>query len=144
MTTPPQTEYVYVKDQGGGGGGGPSVKQQAARQGAVRQIRNQANVPSGMPRFLGNRQVLVGSWFVAIGLVSWDEWHNNGILPRPLRLWDVTLVYAGLALVSVIDPLVPLANALAIGYTIVLLYQFFQGTGQFAGTGGGEAELNAG
>jgi hypothetical protein len=70
-----------------------------------------------------------------MGLVTWDEWVTNAILPRPLRLWETTLVYAGLALLSAADPLVPVANALAIGYTIVLLYQFFTGGGNFGGPG---------
>jgi hypothetical protein len=147
MMTTPQTEYVYVQDKGTGQKQqqpqqtGPTGKQTAARQQVTRQVRNQANIPRGMPRFLGNRQVLVGSWFIAIALVSWDEWDRNGILPRPLRLWDVTMVYAGLAVVSVIDVLVPIANALAIGYTVVLLYQFFNGTGQFGSVSGGTATL---
>lgn len=123
---PPRTEYVYVQDKGTN-----------ARRG-FREVRYQparTRVPSGVPPFLGNREIVFGSWAVAMALVSWDEWKVNGILPRPLRLWETTLVYLGLALLSVVDAFVPLANAFAIGYTIVLLYQFFTGKGSFGGPG---------
>ena len=77
--------------------------------------------------------VIFGCWAVAMALVSWDEWSNNGILPRPARLWSTTMVYGGLALISVVDGLVPIANAFAIGYTIVLMYEGFTGAGNFSG-----------
>lgn len=76
---------------------------------------------------LNNRSVVFNMWIVAMILVSFDEWHNLGILPRPARLWDTTLIYGVLVLLGFVDAMVPLSNALAIGYTIVLLVQYFQG-----------------
>jgi len=119
-----RTEYVYLKDQKG------NTTSQVQRSYSPR-----ASVPSGVPSFLGNREIIFGTWIVAIVLVTWDEWKTNNILPRPLRLWDTSLVYAGLCLLSISDPLVPLANALAIGYTLVLMYQFFTGKGNFGSEG---------
>lgn len=59
--------------------------------------------------------------------VSFDEWHNLGILPRPARLWDTSLFYGLLVLLGFVDAMVPIVNAFAIGYTLVLLYQYYQG-----------------
>jgi hypothetical protein len=70
-------------------------------------------------------------------LVGFDEWKNNGILPRPVRLWDTSIVYGLLTLMGFIDIMLPIANALAIGYTIVLLWQYYNGSGQFQGSGRG-------
>jgi hypothetical protein len=121
-----RTEYVYVTDAEGN----RSKQRQSSYEPRTR-------VSSGMPSFLGNREVILGSWMVAMALVSWDEWSNHGILPRPLRLWETTGVYAILALVSVADRLAPIATALALGYTLVLLYQFFTGGGGFVQQLGG-------
>jgi hypothetical protein len=119
-----RTEYVLVQ--------GKDTQKRSSYQPAT-------SVPSGIPAFLGNREVIFGSWAVAMALVSWDEWKNNGILPRPYRLWDTTLLYGGLCLLSIVDALVPIANALAIGYTIALMYEFFTGGGDFGGEGEAEA-----
>jgi hypothetical protein len=127
--SPPRTEYVYVQDKGSGGGQQRGWLSYNPRQ------SQQARVPSGVPPFLGNRAVIFGTWAVSMALVGADEWRTNHILPRPLRLWETTLVFAGLAILSMIDAMVPLANAFAIGYTIVLLYQFFTGGGNFGGPG---------
>jgi hypothetical protein len=125
----PRTEYVYVRDSGTGQRGYRSVSY------GQNGVNKRSAVPKGVPSFLGNREILFGAWAVSMGLVAWDEWKVNGILPRPLRLWDTTLVYMGLALLSAVDAFVPIANALAIGYTITLLYQFFTGSGNFGGPG---------
>lgn len=66
-----------------------------------------------------------------MAMVSWDEWTTHHILPRPARLWYTSLTYFLLALISTIDAAVPLATALAIGYTIAVAYQYFTGTGGF-------------
>lgn len=95
------------------------------------QPRN-APTPKGIPRFLGNQKIIVYSWLVAMVAVGFDEWHNNGILPRPVRLWDTSLVFGLLALLGFIEPITPIANALAIGYVIVLIWQYYGGSGQFA------------
>lgn len=62
-------------------------------------------------------------------IISWDDWHNHHILPRPSRMWSATWFYLILILVGMVDALVPLANALGIGYTITLMYQYYQGGG---------------
>jgi hypothetical protein len=141
MTTPaPQTQYVYVQPTNRQGGGGSSTPSSSRRplsfgsgQRTVSYHPTRTTVPKGVPPFLGSRQIIFGCWIAAMAMVTADEWWNNGILPRPARLWETTWVYAGLALVSVVDPVVPLANAFALGYTIVLAYQFFTGAGQFGG-----------
>jgi hypothetical protein len=139
MTTPTQTrigsqtgglrtEYVYVTDKDGN------------QQRTVQRSYSPVSTPKGVPRILGNREVIFGLWIVAMGLVSWDEWTTNGILPRPMRLWHTTWVYAGLLLLSISDRLLPIANALAFGYTLILVYQFFQGTGSFGAEGAAIAQ----
>ena len=95
------------------------------------QPRN-APTPKGIPRFLGNQKIIVYSWLVAMVVIGFDEWHNNGILPRPIRLWDTSLVFGLLALVGFIEPVTPIANALAIGYVIMLIWQYYDGGGQFS------------
>lgn len=89
----------------------------------------QVNVPSQVPRFLGNRSTVLYAWLGSMALISWDEWHNNHILPRPSRLWSATWVYMFLILLAFSDFLTPIANALAIGYTIMLAWQYYQGSG---------------
>jgi hypothetical protein len=66
-------------------------------------------------------------WIIAMFIVGFDEWHNLGILPRPARLWDTSLFYGLLTIAGFVDLMVPLVNALAIGYTVVLLMQYYQG-----------------
>lgn len=122
---PPRTEYVYVQDAGTN-----------ARRGAARFTpppHQQANVPRPVPTFFGNSRVIGYSWVVSMVVVSFDEWHNNNILPRPSRLWWTTVTYGILALASMIIPvMMPIWNALAVGYTIMLIWQYFNGEGQFA------------
>jgi hypothetical protein len=102
---------------------------------AVPYSARSVSVPNGVPRFLGNRPVLFYSWMAALVIVIFDEWHTNHILPRPARLWYTTLVYAILAMVSTFDPVVPITNALGLGYTFTLLYQYYNDSGQFAQPG---------
>jgi hypothetical protein len=66
-------------------------------------------------------------WIIAMILIGFDEWHNLNVLPRPSRLWDTSLVYGVLVMLGFVDVMVPLANALAIGFTFQLLWQYFQG-----------------
>lgn len=125
----PRTEYVYVTDAQGNRtrqrqGGRTRVSYNPGRPG-------RQSVPRGVPGWLGDREVIFMTWGVSMILVSWDEWSVNDILPRPMRLWETTWVYAILAVLS-IGPLTPLMNALAIGFTIVLLWQFISKTGAFA------------
>lgn len=103
--------------------------------------------PVGVPNFLGNRAIIINTWIIAMLIISYDEWHNLSIFPRPARLWKATEAYGLLYLFSLIDALVPLANAFAIGYTIVLLYQYYNGgiTPSSAPAGGtGGTNINSG
>lgn len=85
------------------------------------------NVPNGVPRFLGNRNVIFMAWIVAMIVIGADEWKSHHIFPRPLRFWSATVVYGILFILSQIDGLVPLTNALAIGFDISLLWEFYNG-----------------
>lgn len=128
---PPKTEYVYVGDKYKG------TQQTKQTKGDVLKnvfIENKVSVPQGLPQWLGSQRILGASWMAAMIIIGFDEWHNLGILPRPIRLWDTSTVYGILALVGIVDALVPLVNALAIGYTIMLLWQYYNGSGQFAST----------
>lgn len=148
-TTPRTINVTYNVNQGGsqGGpqGGGWSPSGGTGTQGGAggwqwvawtrstlgSPARN-VKPPKPVPVFAGNREVIVYAWLIAMIVVGFDEWKNYGILPRPIRLWDTSIVYGLLVLVSVVDAMVPIANALAIGYTIVLIWQYFGGSGQFS------------
>lgn len=67
------------------------------------------------------------AWVVAMIIIGFDEWHNHKILPRPARLWYASAFYGLLIVFSIADPMVPLANAFAVGYTITLLWQYYNG-----------------
>lgn len=88
---------------------------------------------------MGHAGVIIVAWGLALAIIFWDEWKNNHVFARPSRLWWTSLVYGILAVVGMSGALLPIANALAIGYTIVLAWQYFNGTGQFttASTSGG-------
>jgi hypothetical protein len=89
------------------------------------------NVPKPLPRILGARPIIFYSWLGAIILVAFDDWHNLDIIPRPSRMWYTSLTYGLLCFLAIPDALVPLANALAIGFTIMLLWQYYNSSGQF-------------
>lgn len=103
--------------------------------GAVPQTNMQVQVPRAVPNWMGNKKIIVAMWVIAIAFISYDEWHNFNILPRPQRLWDASLVYGLLAILSSVDPVAPIANMLAIGFTISLAYQYYDGSGKFGGSG---------
>lgn len=94
---------------------------------AVPQGARQVNVPNGLPRILGNRSIIFNAWFISMIIIGFDEWKNLNILPRPQRLWDTSVFYGLLTLFSVADIMVPIANAFAIGYTLTLLWQYYNG-----------------
>lgn len=94
--------------------------------------------PSGVPNFLGARPVILFMWIAAMGMVSWDEWRNYHVLPRPARLWYTTSTYFLLALLASFDAMVPLANGLAIGFTISVAYNYYTGAGGFGTQGAAE------
>lgn len=126
---PPKTEYVYVGNEYQG--------TKESKPSKIDIVTNNVSVPQGLPQWLGNKSILAAAWLAAMVLVSFDEWHTHGILPRPARLWDTSIVYGLLALVGISDMLVPLVNALAVGYFIVLLWEYYQKSGQFSGAAGG-------
>ena len=90
------------------------------------------------PSFLANRRILVACWFTSMILVGMNERQLGFTLPRPARLWSASAVYAILALAGTVDAIVPIVNALAIGYLIALAYEFYNGSGIFAVVGPGE------
>jgi|HubBroStandDraft_1064217.scaffolds.fasta_scaffold71024_3 hypothetical protein len=137
-TTPPRTTYTLRLAPGqyststAAPPRGFNRAQRMRVAGLVSGGAQQVNVPKPLPAFLGNSSVILVMWLAAMALISADEWRSNHILPRPARLWYTTLVYGILAITGNSNVLLPLATVLAIGYTIVLGYQFFNKTGQFS------------
>lgn len=91
------------------------------------------NIPNGLPRFLGDRGTIFYAWMITMAVIGWDEWHNYHIFPRPRRLWDTSLLYGLLALMSLSDMLVPLANVFAVGYSLTTLWSYYNNAGPFGG-----------
>lgn len=118
----------YVRDDVPGESG-PGRVHRAANWigGHSGQSVHYVNVPRGVPRFLGNRNILFMAWIIAMVLIGADEWKSHHIFPRPLRLWSATVVYGILFLLSAIDGLVPLVNALAIGFDFALGWEYYNG-----------------
>lgn len=114
---PSTEEYVYDNQGGGFLSRFPNVR---------------GKVPKGVPSFLGDSRIIAYSWLTSMIMVGFDEWHNNSILPRPARLWYTSAVYGVLAILAQVPVLTAVCNALAIGYTIMLIWQYFNKTGQFA------------
>lgn len=108
---------------------------QRAPGGAIR-----VNVPTGVPSFLGTRTIILMAWAMSMAMVSLDEWHTYHILPRPARLWYTSLTYFLLAIVATFDVAVPMVNLFAIGYTIAVAYNYYQGNGGFGGFGKNEGK----
>lgn len=101
-----------------------------SRINTMQSAADRANVslPDWLPRgtgFLAHRTTILWMWVTSMAIISADEWKSNHIFPRPGRLWAATRFFALLAALSMIDMMVPLANALAVGYTIMLLWDFF-------------------
>ena len=127
---------------GGGGGGGSAATTEPPDLGGrpktfimrLGSLPPHKEVPVKTKGFkwLGNQRIIVIAWAVAMATISVDEWNRNGILPRPSRLFWATLFYGMLGIVSYIDVLLPLCNVLAIGYSIMLIWQYYNKTGQFA------------
>lgn len=135
----PMTSHTYT-----GAGGGKWTWYSTPRRvytasvGPIQRIPqqpNRSNDSGGIGGLVGARPIIFFAWAGAMTIITLDEWSRNGILPRPARYWGATWVYAILAGISVFDPLVPMANLFALGYTIVLGYQYFTQSQQF-GPGG--------
>lgn len=157
MTTPIQPTAVYPPGYippPDPGGPTPAVVTNAQPPGPGSYIRRgtggiyrwasssqlQVDIPRPLPTWLGNKRLLFVTWFASIGLVAFDEWKNYGIMPRPQRLWDTSIVYGLLMMLSSVDVMVPIANAFGIGFTMTLYYQYYGKSGQFskpAATSGG-------
>lgn len=129
MGNTPQTQYVVSNTNQNPGGGGQAFPQRVTSR--VRQEPRSVGT-HGWPNWMGRRPILAYGWAISMVIVGVDDWKNNGIMPRPSRLWSVSLFYGLLALASIVDALVPLINAIAIGYTLMLLWNYLNKAGQFA------------
>lgn len=85
------------------------------------------SLPYWLRGSLNNRAIVFNMWLVAMIIIGFDEWHNLGILPRPARMWDTSLLYGLLIIGGFVDLAVPIMNMLAIGFTIALAVKYFQG-----------------
>lgn len=130
----PRTQYIYVTpaQSGGGGGGGRWSRMVQGTSGRLGQHVTRVEVPRPLPQFLGSQRIIVYAWGLSMAIIAVDEWKRHEMLPRPSRLWWATLFYGMLAIGGIIPSLVPLMNALAVGYTIMLLWQFYNKEGQFS------------
>jgi len=90
---------------------------------------------NGLPRAFSNRQFITAAWAISMIIVSYDEIKTYHVAPRPKRLFDTSMVYLGLMLVSVAGALVPIANLLAAGFTLAVAWDLFNASGQFARDG---------
>lgn len=96
-----------------------------------------------LPRWLADRRIVLVAWVGGLILITIDERQSGYLLPRPLRLWYASGVFLILAALGTSDVMVPLSNALAIGFTITLAFQYYNNEGQFSpaakGGAGGQA-----
>lgn len=136
---PPRTEYVYVQSKSNTNdppnrqfGAGQAIRNRFTGKGEQAQVK----ISNKLPSFLGNRRIIFYAWIIAMVVVGFDEWHELNILPRPARLWWTSLLFGLLALASAIEAIVPITNALALGYVLMLIWTYYNGTGQFAATKG--------
>lgn len=120
----PRTEYVLLQRKD------PSQRGPMLRW--APQPRKAEHGPTWVPGWLLNDRVLLYAWLGAMAVIAVDEWHNNGILPRPAKLWYTSLTYFLLMGLGMVDPMIPIANLLGIGFFMVLIYQYNTGAGQFA------------
>ncbi len=121
-----------------------TVQLERARGGAIAERRfrlthpttelgNQAvKLKEPVKNFVLSRQGVMWAWFIAMIIIGFDEWVNLQILPRPSRLWHTSVVYGILALGSSFEQVAPILNLMAWGYTLVLLYQYYNDSGQFS------------
>lgn len=159
MTTPSQ-QYVYVQNPQAGGqsrtagsgsggqsgsgsrtttiSGGRRNQTVTTSQGGKTSTQSTRDVrlPEGVPKVLANENIIFGAWIAAMIIVAFDEWHNYRMLPRPSRFWYTSLTFGILTLLGMFNAILPLANALAVGFTIMLLWQYYNGSGQFSKTTG--------
>jgi hypothetical protein len=127
-----RTDYSSTTEPPRYGGGSGRLSNALSRAGnALGTGATKVQVQKPAPQFLGNQQVVVYAWMASLAVIAVDEWHSHHILPRPSRLWWASLFYGMLALGGMGTMLIPLMNALAIGYLFFLIWQFYNGEGQF-------------
>lgn len=140
-SAPPRTEYIRLDRVNYSStdappprpsGGGRWQGRVAGTSRVLGSGATRAQVPQGVPAFLGNQRTVVYTWLAAMATITVDEWHRHGMLPRPSRLWWTSLFYGLLAIMGMAEGLIPLVNAFAIGYLIRLLWQYYNAEGQFA------------
>jgi hypothetical protein len=141
------TEYVYVRGRNDSDSGGSRMAKSdtasasvgsssgikgrvlsgASKLNNMQSAAKEANLSYDLPKglgFLRNRTTILWAWMGSMAVIGADEWKTNHIFPRPGRLWAATGVFALLSALSMLDAMVPLANALAIGYFLTVLWQF--------------------
>jgi hypothetical protein len=84
-----------------------------------------------VPGILSERRILIATWLIAMMLITMNERQQGYQLPRPARLWSASAVYGILAAASTVEAVVPVTNALGIGYMMVLAYDYYNSSGQF-------------
>lgn len=137
-SAPPRTEYIRLDRVNYSSSDAPPSRQSrwpgrvAGTSRVLGSGATRAQVPQGVPAFLGNQRTVVYAWMAAMATITVDEWHRHHMLPRPSRLWWASLFYGMLAIMGMAEGLIPLVNAFAIGYLIRLLWQYYNGEGQFA------------
>jgi hypothetical protein len=143
-TGPPSTEYVYVEPVGTSRGTRsastatlPAEKEPG--QGVLGRAGNlagsylrgsvarQVSTPPHVPHFLGNSRVIKAAWLGSLVVVSWECLNTYGVLPPPGRLFWISGTFMLLGIAGEIDALLPVVNALAIGFFLVLLWQYYTG-----------------
>jgi hypothetical protein len=86
---------------------------------AVRQVQT----PPHVPAILGHSGLIKACWLGSMVVVSVEAIMGYGVLPPPGRLFWISSTYALLAVAGSVDAMLPLVNALALGYLIVLIWQ---------------------
>lgn len=72
---------------------------------------------------INGQRLIVGTFFLACGIITWNDMKKNSTVPAPYRFIGAGMVYGILATIT---PFVgPAAALIGVGYCIVLMYQFF-------------------
>lgn len=90
------------------------------------------------------RAILLTSFFVALAIVTYQEIHDGGQMPRPKRYFSAGLVYG---LLGVAAPFIsyPIAGALGVGMVLALVWQHYyhpSASGDLAEVGTDEGSVN--
>lgn len=98
-----------------------------------RSWRTQMSPRLPLPDWMADRRIMVTAWVVAMVIITADERRLGYPLPRPARLWSASLLYGLLMVAGAVDPIAPIANLMAIGFTVELGIEFYGTTGPFEG-----------